>query len=286
MKKLARILSAFLCMMLVFQFTAIGDSVSDILPETLQWGLSRTRFREANGSGYADIELEGYKSLMKAGLEIDGYKMDAYYQFATDKGSYYGLTKAIYLLDVTKKMSNKNLETCYNTLVDDLSKEQKPTASSSSSTIWEKPTCTVEITTGTFTEFNNSKNKTVAIIITEPTEEALALAPVQMRFSISSSCSNYNHVGYSWEEEFEINGKPVSKWGNITVAAGDKITLEASFTENDKSPDYGHARQVYTVKQEDMAKGFKVSFSVDVREDKGRYSGCVATWNVTFTFSK
>ena len=71
----------------------------------------------------------------------------------------------------------------------------------------------------------------------------------------------------------------------VSIAAGDTITVSATITEEDKSPDIGTNSESYTVTQSDLKNGFSIRFKVDVRENKGRYSGSVATWNVTFNFS-
>ena len=266
-------------------------SVVDLIPDTSQWGYSRTKFKEANGSGYQDIEIGGFKGLYLPDIAVGDYAMDGYYDFAEKQGNYYGLSRVVYLLDVSKKVSDANLTKCYKALVTDMSTADDPTSSSKTSSVWEYSDCRMEICIGKYTEFNGSKNKTVAVIFTAPTAEASASAggtkgnAQSMQVKASATCGDYNHVGSDWSQEFYVNGEKVGKSTTVSIAAGDTITVSATITEEDKSPDIGTNSESYTVTQSDLKNGFSIRFKVDVRENKGRYSGSVATWNVTFNFS-
>ena len=263
------------------------ETIGKQLPDASQWGLSRTRFRNENGNGYKDIVVDGYNCLKKNTMvEIGDYTMEAYYQFATDKGSYYGLSKVAYILDVSEKKSAAELEECYSTLVQIMSKKQKPTKEASYSVLWELSDYTIEIAADAFSSFNGSTNKAIAVFITEAFSNNPPVVPTNMRVNISAT-NTYNYsVGNQWTHEYFINGNRVYSGSQIKLSAGDTITVTVNTTENDKSPDYGYDQVRYIVTQDDINKGFKLTLEVVVREDKGRYSGNTAGWTYRFTFSK
>ena len=286
---------ALILVIFVLGISGIADvasyAVVDLIPDTSQWGYSRTKFREANGSGFQDIEIGGFKSLFLPGVTVGDYSLDGYYEFTSRQGNYYGLSRVIYLIDVSKKVSDANLNKCYKALVSDMTAADDPTSSSKTRTVWEYSDCTMEISIGKYSDLNGSKNKTVAIIFTEPDTGATSSGASRtgkaqtIHVKASATCSDYNHVGSDWSQEFYINGKKVGKDTTISITAGDTITVSATITEEDKSPDIGSSSKEYTVTQSDLDSGFTVKFKVDVRENKGRYSGSIATWNVTFNFS-
>ena len=43
--------------MILIPTFAMAETITDILPDTTQWGISRTKFKELNGKNYADIEI-------------------------------------------------------------------------------------------------------------------------------------------------------------------------------------------------------------------------------------
>jgi len=105
-----------------------------------------------------------------------------------------------------------------------------------------------------------------------------------MRVSVSASCGNYNHVGNNWSQDYYINGKSVRSGASVSLKAGDKITVKARITEDDKYPDVGTGEASHTVTEKDLKNGFSIRLTVTVRENKGRYSGSACTWSVTFSF--
>ena len=109
---------------------------------------------------------------------------------------------------------------------------------------------------------------------------------VTMKVSFSASCSNYNHVGNDWSKAFLINGKTVSANTTITVSAGETVTFGAQITENDKIPDVGYGSISVTLSASDIQNGFTKTWTVNVKEGSGRYSGYVATWTVTLRVSR
>ena len=289
---LASVVVLIMCFMILIPTFAMAETITDILPDTTQWGISRTKFKELNGKNYADIEIGENKSLTGDYKKIDGYLMGSYYEFATPQKNYNGLSRVVYLLDVAKKVSDSNLTKCYNALVKDMKQYESPTESTKTRSLWRFQDCTIEIAIGVYSAYNQSDYKTVAVIFTDPALEEEEVTPATaagksktMTVSAAASCSSYNSVGNNWAQEFYINGSLVKSGSQITLAVGDKVTVEAIITEEDTSPDIGSNSENHTVTKADLDNGFSVSFNVDVQENKGRYSGRIATWSVTFRFS-
>ena len=288
---LASVVVLVMCFTILIPTFAMAETITDILPDTTQWGISRTKFKELNGKNYADIEIGENKSLTGDYKKIDGYIMGSYYEFATPQKNYNGLSRVVYLLDVAKKVSDSNLTKCYNALVKDMKQYEEPTESTKTSSLWKFQDCTIEIAKDVYSEYNQSDYKTVAIIFSDPALEEEEVIPATagksktMNVSVTASCSNYNSVGNEWSKEFYVNGSLVKSGSQVSLIVGDKVTVKAVITEEDKSPDIGTNSETHTVTQADLDKGFSLSFSVDVQENKGRYSGRIATWSVTFRFS-
>lgn len=288
MKRIVSLILVFL----IFGMPALAETIVDAIPDTSQWGFSRTKFKAANGNGFQDIEIGGYKSLYLPAVEIDGYSMEGYYEFSSKQGNYYGLARVIYLLDISQKVSDANLKKCFAALVAEMTKTDEPTSTIKTRVIWEYSDCTMEISIGKYPELNGSNNKTVAVIFTAPdagssdaVEDATRGESKTMRVTASATCSDYNHVGNDWTQEYYVNGSKVSNGTTVSIAAGDTIMVSATITEEDKTPDIGSNSESYQVTQSDLKNGFTVNFDINVRENKGRYSGSTATWRVSFSFS-
>ena len=105
-----------------------------------------------------------------------------------------------------------------------------------------------------------------------------------MTVAMSAFTYSYNHIGYTWTQEYFVNGEKKNPYARVTLKVGDEVTVSAVITEHDKKPDTGEASASHIVTAEDLARGFSMEFSVDVAENSGRYSGYVSTWKVTFKF--
>ncbi len=288
MKKLSGILVVLLVSLMVFG-AALSESILDTIPDTAQWGISRTKFKELNGNVFESVTAGGYQALAYRGRDVEGWPMDVYFIFAERQGSYYGLSEVVYLLDVTKKVSDANLKKCFNALVDAMSDTDRPAEAGASTAIWRYLDCNMAITVDKFTEVNGSKNKTVAIIFTLPDDASAQQASGSayartMTVTPSATCSNTNQVGSNGTQVFYLNGKKIGDSASVTLSAGDVVTVRAVVTEQDGNPDVGENEQSYTVTQADLDGGFRITFSVKVTENGGRYNGRSANWRVSFTF--
>ena len=163
-----------------------------------------------------------------------------------------------------------------------------PTSSSKSSSIWYYDDCTMQIGICKMPDYTGNTDKIVFVMFMGQ-EAVNASSPStssrKMIVKASASCGDYNHVGKEWTKDFFINGTAINTNSEFTVAVGDKITVSARITEHDKYPDEGNGSTSHTVTQADLDNGFSLGFGVDVCENKGRYSGCVASWSVVFKFS-
>ena len=95
-----RVLALLLVLLLLVPVIAVAETARDLVPDPSLWGVSRTKFKNEFNVSFSEIEANGYKCLTETGLTVDYYPMDAYYEFASQEGTYNGLSRVLYLLDV------------------------------------------------------------------------------------------------------------------------------------------------------------------------------------------
>ncbi|MBR2570841.1 MAG: hypothetical protein IKE30_01735 [Clostridia bacterium] len=284
-----RILAALLVVFLLVGSCAFAETAQDLIPDTSLWGVSRTKFRNQFGTSFGEIEANGYKCLVETGLTVDGYPMDAYYEFASSEMGYSGLSRVLYLVSLSGKASDSELSACYSALYRDMKGAAgEPDTSGKTDAAWYYDDCTVEMNIGRYRAFNGTNNKTVAVVFSKPDGKQQPAADDgksgNMTVTATASCSDYNHVGYNWTQSFYINGKKIRETSQIDLKAGDEITARAVISENDSTPDAAVNEKTYTVTKSDLTNGFTISFTVMVSENNGRYAGYKARWNVRFRF--
>ena len=103
---------------------------------------------------------------------------------------------------------------------------------------------------------------------------------------ISAVCIENNSVGNNWEQEFSINGNIIEPIDIVAFNQNDELEIVAKIIEKDKYNDIGKTTTVYTVTKTDFSKGFVVNQKVTITEDKGRYAGNTATWEVEYKFTR
>ena len=122
---------------------------------------------------------------------------------------------------------------------------------------------------------SNKKTATTTLTVTP--------VPVAVQVTARGECDNYNSVGYNWRETYTVNGVSVGKEPvAMDLCAGDAIAFTAKLTEVDKSPDTGKSTSKVKLSQANLENGAVIVVSVPVKENKGRYRGNVARWEVTF----
>lgn len=109
----------------------------------------------------------------------------------------------------------------------------------------------------------------------------------KVTISYSAKLVSNDHVGNSWTTNLQVGKSIVKKGKTLTleVSASDKIKIVCNATENDKIPDNGSA--TITVAAKDLKKGKNTyKATVEVTENRGRYSGNKAEWAFTVTVKK
>ena len=305
MKRMISIIALLLALLMIVP-VAVADeayTIQEVIPGDLDWGLSRTKFKSTYDADFQDIEIEGFKSLTLPSIVIEGLPMAGYYVFGLSQGSYNGLSKVIYLVDVSTKLTTDEINYCLDVLTDSMLALADPDSSNKTKNVWYGDQVTIEISTGTYKDLNGSKNKTVALTFTMP-EAAKAQATAKptakptekptkkpstkaktMEVDATATCSDYNSVGNNWTYVFYVNGKKIGANSKVELTAGDEITVKAIVTENDKSPDVGTNNSKHTVTEKEIKDGFTINFNVKVRENKGRYTGNTATWKISYKFA-
>lgn len=82
-------------------------------------------------------------------------------------------------------------------------------------------------------------------------------------------------VGNEWFKSIEYNGKTIRNGETITAPLNSGITLKATVIEGDSVPDTGRG-SVYL-----LLDGTEKTTEIYVRENRGRYSGNFAIWELT-----
>ena len=126
---------------------------------------------------------------------------------------------------------------------------------------------------------SNTLNEIIKPSAAEKTSTTVVMS-VTTKYNMTSN----NHVGNDWYKNCSIEGIKKDGFSNYKVNVGDQIIIRTTITEDDSSVDVGRNTATRTVTQSDLKNGFTVTQTITVREDKGRYAGNTATWNVTHTF--
>ena len=95
------------------------------------------------------------------------------------------------------------------------------------------------------------------------------------KIDCSLKCLSSNHVGSDWRSGISYNGETIRTGDTITVPINSAITIKGTAVENDSVPDYGSGTVTLPTSGEEKSTRFYV------RENRGRYAGYLATWNLT-----
>ncbi len=96
--------------------------------------------------------------------------------------------------------------------------------------------------------------------------------------SISASLRHNNSVGNDWRKVYTCEGSTISSGKRWTVPLDTvkTVVIDATITEGDKWPDVGSGSLSV-----DLVDGFESSTSITITENKGRYKGNTAEWEIT-----
>ncbi len=289
---------ALLAVLLMLSLTAQAEVVG-FNPPAEWWGMSKTAFTEMyKDEKFTETEIDGRKALVLSSVPFtDDLTLDVYFCFfekAAGK-SYYGLSEITYMAPLgSKKYTDSQLNKLYKALQEVvISQNGRPDEAGSAESVWYFDQYTITLAAKSFRKYNGSSNKTAAVTYVENTVEASENTGTQSARSKSGSltvtpkavCNDYNHVGDNWNFMFYINDTRVSEGKSMTFSVGDTVTVKARITEGDSNPDTGTNSATHVITAQDLQEGFKVRFTVEVKENGGRYNGFSAKWTVTFTFS-
>lgn len=96
----------------------------------------------------------------------------------------------------------------------------------------------------------------------------------EITFSLRKTATN--HVGNDWSSGVFYNGDQVRSGFEVTAREGSSISLKGKAVENDNVPDVGTG--TLSLK---LTDGNSSGIEFYVRENRGRYSGYCATWELT-----
>lgn len=125
----------------------------------------------------------------------------------------------------------------------------------------------------------------VFALSTQPLWAAGKTEKIKVTF-VSAELVDNNHVGNEgWWGGF-VNGKELADGDSVTlnVSSTGTIKLHAEAQEQDKIPDDGE--ETATVKVSSLKSTQNKSITVQVVENRGRYSGNTATWKFVFKIEK
>ena len=97
---------------------------------------------------------------------------------------------------------------------------------------------------------------------------------IEYEFSMLSNHS----VGNSWDNTVVYNGRNIDSGDTITAELNSEITLQGIVTETDSIPDTAACH--FTLQLKDGMVGVA---QITVRENRGRYIGNTAIWNLKCT---
>ncbi len=129
-------------------------------------------------------------------------------------------------------------------------------------------------------------------------EQAEETGAYKLTVTVQAKLLQANHVGNEWVPAFYVNGQ-YTPWSSsnekkqqyalegetISVSVGDAIPLQCVIVETDQYPDTGSHREHVTVTEELLKSGTTLTWTIEVEENRGRYKGNAAQWQVDITLS-
>ncbi len=130
------------------------------------------------------------------------------------------------------------------------------------------------------------------------TEQAEETGAYTLTVTVQAKLLQANHVGNEWVPAFYVNGQ-YTAWSSsnekkqqyalegetVSVSVGDAIPLQCVIVETDQYPDTGSYREHVTVTEELLKSGMTMTWTIEVEENRGRYKGNAAQWQVDITLS-
>lgn len=122
-------------------------------------------------------------------------------------------------------------------------------------------------------------------LLVQPAVAAEKAVKVKVKL-VSVELVENNHVGNEWLTAAYVNGKQIKQGASatFTLKPSDTLKLKAFAEEQDKIPESG--TRTASVKVSSITRTIYKSLTVEVVENRGRYSGNTAEWKFTFEIRK
>ena len=113
----------------------------------------------------------------------------------------------------------------------------------------------------------------------------VAPAPQKFRITWSANMISNDHVGYNWRTSFYVDGEAFRSGSTLTLEPDSSFTIALYCEEYDDYTDSGYYKERIEYSAELCKNGYKISDTVYVRENAGRYSGHYADWKINITIT-
>ncbi len=196
-------------------FLSVGvfaEDMDSMIPDASLWGNSAENLIDENDTNCKKCQVgEDTAWCISNKLDFCSYRMDVYYVFEKDRVDN-GLSKIAYILNNSDSYSGTELNECYQTLLDEMKKnEGEPSSEKKNTAIWKKDTYKIELGKGQLEKYTGSDNLTVGIIIKAP-EAYQELRLGSNGDAVIKLQNRLNKLGYSV-------GNADGDYGNKTKAA-------------------------------------------------------------------
>jgi hypothetical protein len=124
-----------------------------------------------------------------------------------------------------------------------------------------------------------SSQSVLSSILTVPSQ-------INIKISRNASLIYNNHVGNEWGYSSTINGIELDSNKTYTFKVTDHIYIKSTVMEDDSIPDIGTSSIDIDLSKLDFRKSNSFSTKVIVTENRGRYSGYSAEWELTYTLNR
>lgn len=114
----------------------------------------------------------------------------------------------------------------------------------------------------------------------------LTVKPTTRNFTVhvTATCSDYNNVGNEWGKYFYVNNRRISSGGTVSVTVNQNISVRTEIIEFDSVKDIGASTYTLYVPTNYFERGFYITQTIAVRENRGDYVGNVAYWDIRYNF--
>ena len=111
-----------------------------------------------------------------------------------------------------------------------------------------------------------------------------------MAVTVTARLMNNNSVGDDWELDFSVKTTreyklKLSTKHTVYVSPGGLLKVNSKIRESDSIDDFTSKSGYKFISTSNIFQGFKLKYEIPVKENRGRYAGNTAYWEVTYTFA-